>query len=236
MVAAVVAALAVVWYAPRRNSDPRLASIMAAGAMLLAARWWMSTTDGTPNTTADAHAAANAHTTADAHTTANARTAAASDARAASKRPSLHSRAQLAKCVLALEHRIPRLRTTCPRKLGEAIDALEDFFSAADALVVARPSKRRHMATCMQSLRDKRANALNALHSLHFNIPKHSHRSVLYKCVHMARLESLRSISVVAVRHGGAGHIGGITPMSLYVGGPAPTDPETTKGHNLDIF
>jgi hypothetical protein len=153
----------------------------------------------------------------------------------------LHSRAKLAKCVLSLELRIPRLRRTCPRKLEEAIDALEDFFSATDALIVARPSKNRHMATCMQSLRDKRAHALNALHSLHFNIPKHSHRSILYKCVNMARLESLRSISAVAVRHAGGGVAngfgrGGITPMSLFVGGPAPSDPETKNGHSLDVF
>ena len=125
----------------------------------------------------------------------------------------IHLRPQLARGLEGLWE-IPHFATHSPGKLKEAVQGLELFFSTADNLIVSG-KKKSDVSVRFQELRDLRASALNSLHSLQFSVTKKKILKKLYKTVQLARLETIRSMSVIVTK---------FQPIGIDWRPPAPFD------------
>jgi hypothetical protein len=229
---AVLSVLATVWYIHRPVADKRVATLMIIGTA-----WILFTS------TSDFHEKSTDQKSTDQKSTDQKSTDQKStDQNYVTDRvinnassSSLHLRGHLYTCLNHLPSRIPRLRNACPRRLADAVKSLEVFFQKADKALMQK-KKLMFLDRHIQTLRDLRADALNALHSLHFATTTEKQRKHLYKCVQVARLESLRTLSAIVVKHNhnSSSSVSSITPMSLHLGGPSAHDP--TRETHTAVF
>jgi hypothetical protein len=126
--------------------------------------------------------------------------------------------------------RAMRLSACCPNRLKNAIESADEFFRAADSVLVQRNKKRgrRKLYVHMQTLKDMRSGTLNEFHGMHFVLTNDKDIKFLHRVVNTLRMETLNTMIAVVSSFGGGSSFGGeyttATPISSILGSALPLD------------
>ena len=151
------------------------------------------------------------------------------DRDSSSKHTALQLRSELYRMISSLGvTRAMRLAACCPNRLKNAIDSANEFFRAADSVLVQRNKKRGKRKLCLhiQTLKDMRSGTLNAFHGMHFVLSNDKDIKFLHRVVNTLRMETLNTMIAVVSSFGGS--LGGdyvtATPISNILGSALPLD------------
>jgi len=147
------------------------------------------------------------------------------------KHASLRLRSELFRMISSLGvTRAMRLSACCPNRLKNAIESADEFFRAADSVLVQRNKKRgkRKLYVHLQTLKDMRSGTLNEFHGMHFVLTNDKDIKFLHRVVNTLRMETLNTMIAVVSSFGGGSSFGGeyttATPISSILGSALPLD------------
>lgn len=146
---------------------------------------------------------------------------------------SLRLRSELFRMISSLGvTRAMRLSACCPNRLKNAIESADEFFRAADSVLVQRNKKRgkRKLSVQLQTLKDMRSGTLNEFHGMHFVLSNNKDIKFLHRVVNTLRMETLNTMIAVVSSFGGGssssfgGESTAATPISSILGSALPLD------------
>lgn len=97
-----------------------------------------------------------------------------------------------------------KIRSLSQGSLQQGIEKLDNFFEEVDTAIMVTNNKSKYtnfLRLHLQSLKDKRADALNSLHGLHYSVTSKRDRKQMYMTIQLARLESLRALSSLVTKY-----------------------------------